>query len=153
MFSEFLQYGYLGLLAMLIYLCFKVIDGSKKNDRTFNQTLVILFFFSLISVAGGSTGYFWASKELEVAKKIESSATILKQQIEASRISFNLSIEPLNKALDGAVNNFNISVLNSTRSEYMAEVKEINSIIQSRQNTYNSEIEALKIVFASTPVK
>ena len=129
MISDFLQFGYLGLLAMLVFLCYRIIEGSYASGRSFNQTLVILCFFSLVSLIGGGTGYLWASKELEVAKAKESTASILKKQIIAAREAHIKSMEPLQSALNGAAEKLNSSVISVTRQEHLAEINQLNAAI------------------------
>lgn len=153
MISEFLQFGYLGLLAMLIYFCYQIIDGSKESNRTFNQTLIILGFFTLFSLISGGVGYMWASKELEVAKTNESAVSMLKQQIEAIRVVHTKSMEPLKIALNSTVKKYNSSIYSSTRGEYLNEIDRINGVIQMREKLYHSEIEGIKNVFNVSTVK
>lgn len=144
---EFLQFGYLGLLALLIVLCYRIIDDSAKSQRSFKETLVILIFFSLISLVGGGTGYFWASKELEVVKAKESTAAILKQQVNAMRDAHLKSMVPLQSALNNASEKMNESLLNVTRQEHMAEINQINAAIKERESQLNQNISTLNGVF------
>ncbi|MCQ4266750.1 hypothetical protein NAV28_05920 [Pseudomonas stutzeri] len=147
MISQFLQFGYLGLLALLIVLCYRVIEGSTKSQRPFKETLIILVFFSLISLVGGGTGYLWASKELEVAKTKESTAAILKQQVNAMREAHLNSMLPLQVALNNAAENLSESVLSSNRQEHIAEINQINSAIQARESQFSKTISDLNGAF------
>ncbi|WP_157958780.1 hypothetical protein [Salinicola sp. RZ23] len=147
MVSEFLKFGYLGLVAMLVYLCYRIIEGSKSGGHSFKETIIILCFFSLVSLIGGGSGYLWAEKELEVAKTKESTASILKQQLLAERESHEKAVEPLQNALDGAAESFNSSVLNSTRQEYIQEINQLNKLIQTREDAFSNRVQALKDVF------
>lgn len=145
--SQLLQFGYLGLLALLIILCYQVIERSTKSQRPFKETLIILVFFSLISLIGGAAGYLWASKELEVAKTKESTAAILKQQVNAIREAHLNSMRPLQAALNNAAENLNESVLSSNRQEHIAEINQINAEIQSREVQFSKTISNLNGVF------
>lgn len=147
MISEFLQFGYLGLLALLVVLCYRIIESSTKHQRPFKETLIILIFFSLVSLVGGGAGYFWASKELEVAKAKESTAAILKQQINTIRQSHLESIAPLQVALKNATEKMADSVSRSTRQEHMTEINQINALIQKREAQLDKSISALNGVF------
>lgn len=147
MISEYLQFGYLGLLALLVVLCYRIIENSTKHQRPFKETLVILIFFSLLSLVGGGAGYFWASKELEVAKAKESTAAILKQQINAIRQSHLESMAPLQAALKDATDKMASSLLSPTRQEHMTEINQINAVIQDREAQLDQSISALTGVF------
>ncbi|EPL1043883.1 hypothetical protein L9F57_005499, partial [Klebsiella pneumoniae] len=64
MLPEFLKYGYLGLLAIIIVLSYRIIiNGNNKNHKT-SRVIYILLAFSLINFLSGFMGYIWASKEL-----------------------------------------------------------------------------------------
>lgn len=145
--SQYLQFGYLGLLALLVVLCFRIIEASLKNQRPFRETIIILICFSLISIVGGVAGYLWASKELDVAKTKESTAEILNKQLNAIREAHLRSMNPLQSALDNASNKMSNSVLNTTRKEYISEINEINAIIQERETQLNKNISLLNEVF------
>ena len=147
MISEFLQFGYLGFLALMIFLCYRIIEGGSNSGRTFRETLVILLFFTLISLIGGSTGYLWASKELEVAKAKESTASILKHQIIAEREAHIRAMQPLQEALDSVARKLNGSVLNSTRREHLDELSQLNQVIQNREEQLSTKIGALNDAF------
>lgn len=147
MISEFLQFGYLGLLALLVVLCYRIIESSIKQQRPLKEILVILVLFSLVSLVGGGAGYFWASKELEVAKARESTAAILKQQVNTIRQAHLESMVPLQLALKNASERMSDSVLPSTRQEHMAEINQISAVIQEREAQLDKSISALNGVF------
>lgn len=147
MISEFLQFGYMGLLAMLAYLCYRIIEQSPTSGRTFAQTIWILVAFSVVSLIGGFAGFLWASKELEISKSKESVATTLKQQMATERETHTKSMLPLQSALDGAVRELNSSALPSTRQEHLKEMQQINAVIQERELQFTKHIETLKGIF------
>jgi hypothetical protein len=128
-------------------LCYRIIQGSTQSQRSFKETLIILIFFSLVSFVGGGAGYFWASKELEVAKTKESTAAILKQQVNAMREAHLNSMLPLQSALNNAAEEMSKGVLPIVRQEHMAEIQQINAVIQERESQFNKNISALNGVF------
>lgn len=140
--STFLQYGYLGFLGLVVLLSYKIIVSN--SGRTFVQSIVLLGFFVLISTVVGGTGYLWASKELEAANAKKSSIALIIDQVNLMQAAHKQDMQPLQKALDEATNNWSRSVLNSTRKEYHDEVVAINEIITARNNAFLSQLSALK---------
>jgi hypothetical protein len=149
MIVEFLRYGYIGLLALLLFLCYLIIEGENSKGRAFSQTLILVGVFSTISLIGGVAGYFWASKELEITQKKESVLTIKNQQISITRQHFETSIQSLQVALDKAVASLNESVLDSTRQTKLKEIVQITEIIQHREAAYTNELQEITKVFGS----
>ncbi|KJG10734.1 hypothetical protein C0W96_02115 [Photobacterium kishitanii] len=147
MFYEFLKFGYLGLLAILVILCYKIIENGTKNNRPLKETLIILTFFSSLSLIGGTVGYLWASKELEVARAKESTAEILKQQINTIIQLHNNSMAPLQLALKNSTEKMTESYLSTLREQYMREIDQINTVIQGREPELEKRISALNTVF------
>lgn len=140
--STFLQYGYLGFLGLVVLLSYKIIVSN--SGRTFVQSVVLLGFFVLISTVVGGAGYLWASKELEAANAKKSSIALIIDQVNLMQAAHKQDMQPLQKALDEATNNWSRSVLNSTRKEYHDEVVAINEIITARNNAFLSQLSALK---------
>lgn len=140
--STFLQYGYLGFLGLVVLLSYKIIVSN--SGRTFVQSIVLLGFFVLISTVVGGTGYLWASKELEAANAKKGSIALIIDQVNLMQAAHKQDMQPLQKALDEATNNWSRSVLNSTRKEYHDEVVAINEIITARNNAFLSQLSALK---------
>ncbi len=147
MFSDFLQFGFLGLVGLLITLCYKIVSIVETKNRPLGHTLTLLGVFTVIAISGGSAGYLWASKELEVMQAKESITKVIESQINNIRKSHVAELAPLQKALDDAVKSLEFSSLNETRNEHLSEITRINEIIDSRKHTHNKEIEALSIAF------
>jgi len=140
--SAFLQYGYLGFLAIMIGLSYKIIVNT--SSRTFAQTIVLLAFFTMISTGVGVVGYLWASKELDAANARKSSLALMIEQVKSMQDAHAQEMLPLQKALDEASDKMMRSVLTSTRKEYREEVVEINEIITARNNAFSSQLSAVQ---------
>ena len=150
MLSEFLQFGYLGLLGLLITLCYKIVAITERKDRYLKHTLTLLGVFSAIAFIGGGAGYIWASKELEVVQAKESLDNIKKIQVSELRQAHKTELEPLQKALADTVRSLELSALNSTRNEHLEEISRLNDLIKSRKESNAAEIKAVASVFNET---
>ncbi len=126
----------------MVLLSYKIIVNN--SGRTFVQSIVLLGFFVLISTVVGGAGYLWASKELEAANAKKSSIALIIDQVNLMQAAHKQDMQPLQKALDEATNNWSRSVLNSTRKEYHDEVLAINEIITARNNAFLSQLSALQ---------
>ncbi|MEJ8323527.1 hypothetical protein WKI40_10275 [Kosakonia sacchari] len=147
MFPEFLKYGYLGLLALSVMLFFRIINNSIKSQQSIKSAWPFLAFFSIFYLLSGIVGFIWASKELEIADKKETTASILSKQINQLNSEHLQSMRPLNSALEGAVEKYNYSVIESTRNQYINEIKQINQVMSEREKVYSERIFNLKNTF------
>ncbi len=137
---NFLQYGYLGFLASIIYCCYKIIQ-NEKTDRTFKQTCVILALFVLIGLIAGGVGYIWTAKKLEASQ-------IMERQIEALRKIHYEEMKPLQNALDDSGKTIsNYTSGGDYRKKQLDEFNSINSAIKMREEVYNEQLKSLKSVF------
>ncbi|EMC8496372.1 hypothetical protein VLL38_002812 [Klebsiella pneumoniae] len=144
MLPEFLKYGYLGLLAIIIVLSYRIIiNGNNKNHKT-SRVIYILLAFSLINFLSGFMGYIWASKELEVAAKKATTASILDTHIRNITKKHEDDMLPLQLALKSTVDNLKVSLLESTRSQYLNEIERINKVIREREIIFSENINNLK---------
>lgn len=154
MLSEFLQFGYLGLLGLLITLCYKIVALTETRNRALRHTLTLLILFAVIAFSGGGAGYIWASKELEVVQKKESLANIKKGQISEIRKAYEAEITPLQEGLANAVSSLQISGYDSrSRDEYLQQIERIEALIQMRKQALANEISAIQSVFESEAPK
>jgi hypothetical protein len=144
MISGFLQYGYLGLLALLIWLCYKIIEQSPNANRSFSQTIWMLVAFSIASIICGLAGFLWASKELEISKSKEGVAALLKQEIDEERKSHEAAMKPLLLALNGVTDKLNFSSFDTERRQHMDELQQINAVIQGREAQFTKRLEVIK---------
>lgn len=147
MFPEFLKYGYLGLLALSVVLFFRIINNSIKSQHSIKSAWPFLAFFSIFCLLSGIVGFIWSSKELEIADKKETTASIFSKQINQLNTEHIESMRPLNTALDGAVKQYNYSLIDSSRNQYISEIKQINQLMSEREKVYSERILNLKNTF------
>ncbi|WP_373072746.1 hypothetical protein [Sulfurimonas sp.] len=148
MILNILQYGYLGLLAIMIYLCYKIISNYQKHNTPFIQTIILVIIFLGISCVGGYMGYLWADKELKVALSKETSLTIMKEQIQAARKRLESNKKTLKKAQAKALNDANAGyMLDGARDIAFKRAKDIENFINKQEENYQKEIKEIGIAF------
>ncbi|KIK90032.1 hypothetical protein [Pseudomonas sp. W15Feb9B] len=144
--SGFLQFGYLGLLGLVIYLSYRIV--VKDSRWSFSQAVILIAIFVVISIGGGGVGYLWASKELEAANAKKSTTAIVMEQIKSLQEMHKKDMEPLQNVLNDASSNLTASYAESSRKQYRDEIIYLNDIIRSRNEAFTSQISALqKMIF------
>lgn len=143
-----LQYGYLGLLALMLYFCYKIISNYQKNNQPFSQTFILVLIFLGISCLGGYIGYLWADKELKVAESKETSLTILKDQILAARERLENNKKTLREAQAKFLEDTNAAYkLDDARNAAFQRAKEIEAFIDQQEANYQKEIKEIGVAF------
>jgi len=140
--SSFLQYGYLGLIGLVIVLSYQIV--IKESARPFKQTIILLMVFIIVSLSGGAVGYLWASKELEAANAKKSAIAFVMEQVQSMRENHEKEMEPLQNALSDASKNMTSSLLDSTRKQYRDDIIAIAEVIRSRDAIFASQLSALQ---------
>lgn len=143
-----LQYGYLGLLALVLFFCYRIIASFQTSNKPFSQTVFLVCLFLIISVASGVAGYFWADKELQVEKTKESSLSIIRDQIDLARSRLNENLANLKsaeaKALETATSE---DKCDFDRENSMKRVEKISELIRQCEIAYNDELASIKEAF------
>jgi hypothetical protein len=144
-----LQYGYVGLLALVLFFCYRIIISSfQTSNKPFSQTVFLVCLFLIISVASGVAGYFWADKELQVEKTKESSLSIIRDQIDLARSRLNENLASLKsaeaKALETATSEYESDF---DRENAMKRVEKISELIRQCEIAYNDELASIKEAF------
>ncbi len=140
--SGFLQFGYLGLLGLVIYLSYRIV--VKDSRWSFSQAVILILIFVVISIGGGGVGYLWASKELEAANAKKSTTAIVMEQVKSLQEMHKKDMEPLQSALSDASKNLTTSYIESYRKQYREEITSLNDVIRSRNEAFTSQISALQ---------
>lgn len=145
---EVLQYGYLGLIGLLMYLSYRIISGFHRSEKPFIQTILLVLLFMLISVAGGAAGYFWATKELEVAQEKGTYLTLVEKQAQIAQLRRDETVNELEEQRKKALTKANNSY--STREDQDSAMKRadlIHIFIKQTEENYQKELRALKELF------
>ncbi|VVM57790.1 hypothetical protein PS645_01094 [Pseudomonas fluorescens] len=143
--SSFLQFGYLGLLGLVIYLGYRIV--VKDSARPFSQVIILILIFVIISVGGGGVGYLWASKELEAANAKKSTIATVMEQVKSLQEMHIKDMEPLQSALSDASKNLTRSYSDDLRKQYREDIISLNEVIRSRDEAFASQISALQKLF------
>lgn len=143
--SSSLQYGYLGFLAVIMFLSYSIIN--KKTSRPFFHTMAFLVAFDILSVAGGGVGYLWASKELAAENAKKSTAVLIAEQVALLQSRHQKNMEPLQDLLSSASEKMSKAVFDDNRNKYREEVVSINALINKREEVFATQIAAAKSLF------
>ncbi|HBV9147984.1 TPA: hypothetical protein MD908_005187, partial [Klebsiella pneumoniae] len=82
--------------------------------------------------------------ELEVAAKKATTASVLDTHIRNITKKHEDDMLPLQLALKSTVDNLKVSLLESTRSQYLNEIERINKVIREREIIFSENINNLK---------
>ena len=99
-----IQYGYLGLLAMMLAIGGKSVNTYLKSSNPPKHGVLLIVLFFLLSVTGGVFGYIWAAKELKSSLAKKSTVAIIESEISKARERLERSLEPLYYARNAALN-------------------------------------------------
>jgi hypothetical protein len=152
MISQFtiIQYGYLGLLAFMVYRSSQLVRTYITATNPPKSSISLLIVFLLLSVIGGVFGYLWAGKDLEASQKRNVTAAIIQQEITNARSRLNSAVAPLysarNKALEESVNFANIEewqVKARTQAQFISQV------IDEQELQYQKELDQIATAFSS----
>ena len=145
---EVLQYGYLGLLAFIVFYCFKLISSFHSSNKPFKQTIILITLFLVISLGGGAAGYMWSLEEKKALKLQETKADIIEKQILIARERLIANTEELRNSrrymLSKATNTF---MDEKVRGYARATAKEINQYIQEQESNYEKEVASINTAF------
>jgi len=151
---ELIQYGYLGLLAMMLVLGGRSVNAYIKSTQPPKYSVAIIAMYFLLAVAGGIAGFFWAEKELKSAEAKESTAAIIQSELSQARARLEASVETLKKARDEALAQ---SIYGGNTPEiqdmYQQKAKEITEMIELQENRFENEMRNISEAFTSLDIQ
>ena len=150
---ELIQYGYLGLLALMVFLGGQSVNAYIKSTKPPKHSVILISSFLLLVVVGGVFGFLWADKELQSSEAKKSTATIIQKEISVARERLYLSVKPLYAARDNALEQ-SVYDGNSKESQeiYRTSAKEITEMIEMQENRYEKELQNITKAFLSIDI-
>ncbi|GAB6145306.1 hypothetical protein [Desulfocicer niacini] len=147
---ELIQYGYLGLLALLILMGGQSVNTYLKSSNPPRFSVLIISIYLLLVVLGGVFGYLWADKELQSSEAKKTTASIVQTEISIARDRLSKSLQPLyiarDKALEMSVYGGNSDAI---QEKHSVSAKLITEMIEMQEARYERELENITEAFVS----
>ncbi len=147
---ELIQYGYLGLLAMMLLLGGRSVNAYIKSPRPPKYSVAIIAMYFLLAVAGGISGFFWAEKELKSAEAKKTTAAIMQSELAQARARLEASVKNLKETREQALKqSVNTGNLRDIQEMYRQQAKEVTAMIELQEKRFENEIWNITNAFSS----